>query len=81
MYLNPPKRFVPAIVGLIALLASVGVILGFEGWWRYLLAVPLLAFGWVSAKTAFLASDSEIRELTGEAPMSKNTERRFIDRL
>lgn len=59
-----PKRYVPLLIGLGALLASGWLIIGFEGWSRYLLGVPLLAFGWVSLKTAFFASDREIRKLT-----------------
>jgi len=45
-------------------------------WWD-----PLLAFGLVSLKTAVFASDQDIRELTGDASISKGAEKRFIDRL
>jgi len=41
----------------------------------------MLAFGWMSLKTAWFAADKEIRELTGEAPISKESEKRFRDRL
>lgn len=76
-----PKRFVPILTSLFTLLVSGLVFFGFEGWWRYLLAVPLLAFGWVSFKTAIFAADKEIHELTGDASMSEETKKRFGDRL
>jgi uncharacterized membrane protein len=77
----PTKRFVPAIAGSIALVAAVAILFAFHGWWRYLLVVPLLAFGWMSVKTALFASDDDIRELTGSTPLSKGAKDRFMDRL
>jgi len=38
-------------------------------------------FGWLSLKTAFFASDKEIKELTGIGPMSEETRKKLEDRI
>lgn len=75
------NRHVPLITGVVALGLAVWLVLGFSGWWRYIPSTLLLAFGWVSLKTALIASDQELKELTGTAPMSEETSKKFQDRL
>ena len=75
------NRHVPLITGIVALGLAAWFVLGFSGWWRYVLGTVLLAFGWVSLKTALFASDHELKELTGTGPMSEETRKRFQDRL
>lgn len=74
------KRLVPFIVGVLSTGLAVSIIIAFDGWWTFLVAIPLLAFGWPSIKTAFQASNEEIAELTGESEISKETAERFRDR-
>ncbi len=80
---KPParNRHVPLIMGIVALGLAAWLALGFSGWWRYIPATLLLAFGWVSLKTALFASDQELKELTGTGPMSEETRKKFQDRL
>ena len=42
------NRHVPLITGIVALGLAAWFVLGFSGWWRYVLGTVLLAFGWVS---------------------------------
>ncbi len=75
------NRHVPLITGVAAIAAAVGLTFGFSGWWRYVAGTLLLAFGWVSIKTAFFASRNELEELTGTGPMSEETRRKLQDRF
>ena len=75
------KRYVPLVVGALSTISALWVMIAFEGWWRFLIAVPLLAFGWPSIKTAFQASDAELDELTGDSELSKETAEKLKDRL
>ncbi len=75
------NRHVPFITGIVAIGLAVWFVLGFSGWWRYIPGTLLLAFGWVSLKTALFASKKELEELTGTGPMSEETRRKFEDRL
>lgn len=75
------NRHVPFITGVVALGLAAWLVLGFSGWWRYIPCALLLAFGWVSLKSALFATNQELNELTGTAPMSEKTRKRFEDRL
>ena len=75
------NRHVPAITGIVALALAAWFLFGFSGWWRYIPSTLLLAFGWVSIKTALFASSKELRELTTSEPMSEETRRKLEDRL
>jgi hypothetical protein len=75
------NRHVPIIYGVISIAAALFVILYFTGWWKFIAAAFLLMFGWPSLKTGLFASDKEVRELTGSAPMSEDTARKFEDRI
>ena len=75
------NRHVPIIYGVLSLTGALFFIFYFSGWWKYLPAALLLMFGWGSLKTGMSASDQQIHELTGDAPMSEDTERKFKDRL
>lgn len=73
------NRHVPAITGVAALMLAGWFLFGFSGWWRFIPVTFLLAFGWVSIKTAIFASRKELGELTGSAPMSEETRRKLED--
>lgn len=75
------NRHVPLIMGVVSIGIAIWLILGFSGWWRYIPATLLLMFGWPSLKTAFSASDKEIEELTGTAPVSEETRKKLEDRI
>jgi len=75
------NRHVPFITGVVALGFAVWLLLGFSGWWRYIPGTLLLAFGWVSLKTALFASNQELKELTGTGLMSEETKKKLQDRL
>jgi len=75
------NRHVPLITGVVALGFAVWLLLGFSGWWRYIPGTLLLAFGWVSLKTALFASNQELKELTGTGLMSEETKKKLQDRL
>ena len=75
------NRHVPLIMGVLALALAAWLVLGFSGWWRYIPGTLLLAFGWMSLKTALFASNQELKELTGTGPMSEETRKKFEDRL
>lgn len=75
------NRYVPFISGLITLAIAAWLIFSFEGWWKYLVGGLLLAFGWVSLKTAIFATDAEIHELTTPGSVSKKTEERLKNRI
>jgi hypothetical protein len=75
------NRYVPLIIGLLCISAAAWIFFAFSGWWRFVAAVALLAIGWPSLKTAIFASDREVRELTGSAPMSEDTRTKFRDRV
>ena len=75
------RRIVPAIWGILTLAAAGYVLTRHWGLWKYIPSIALLAFGWVSVKTAIQASDQEIDELTGQAPISEATRKNVADRL
>ena len=75
------NRHVPLITGVVAIGLAAWLVLGFSGWWRYIPGTLLLAFGWVSIKTAIFASPKELEELTGEGNVSEDTKRKLQDRL
>ena len=75
------NRRVPFICGILAISIAAWLTLSFVGWWKYLIGTFLLAFGWVSLKTAIWATDTEIMELTTPGPVSKKTEKRLSRRL
>ena len=75
------NRHVPLIMGLAALGFAIWLIVEFSGWWKYIPGAFLLMFGWASLKTALLASDKEISELTGNEPMSEETKKKFEDNV
>jgi len=75
------NRHVPLITGLVAVSLALWLILGFSSWWRYIPGTILLVYGWMSLKSALFASDKEIKELTGAGPISKDTRKKFQDRI
>jgi hypothetical protein len=75
------NRHVPLITGIVAIGLAIWIAFGFSGWWKYVVAGFLLAFGWTALKTGLFASDKEIRGLTEPGPISEETKRRFQDRL
>ena len=75
------KRLAPFVLGTISLALAIWIIIAFDGWWTFVIAVPLLAFGWPSIKTAFRGTDLEIAELTGESEMTKETADRLKRRI
>ena len=75
------NRHVPVITGVVAIGLAAWLVLGVSGWWRYIPSTLLLAFGWVSLKTALCASDQELKELTGTRPISEEVRKKFEDRL
>lgn len=75
------KRYVPAIWGVVSIGVAVWLAFSFTGWWKIIPGTLLLAFGWMSLKTAFSATDREIEELTGQAPISEKTKERLKNRL
>lgn len=75
------NRHVPLIWGVVCIGIAIWLILWFSGWWRYIPAILLFMFGWPSLKTAFFASDKEIKELTGTGPMSDETSKKCKDRI
>jgi hypothetical protein len=75
------RRLVPLITGVVIVAIAIGVVVLFDGIWTYLVGGLLLAFGWPSIRTAFLASNKEIDELTGVRPMSEDTKQKLRDRL
>jgi hypothetical protein len=68
-------------MGLGALALASYLAIGVGGIWGIAGAALLAAFGAPSLKTALFASDREIREMTGDAPLSEETKRKFEDRL
>lgn len=68
-------------MGILAIGIAVWLIVGLVAWWRFIPAVLLLMFGLPSLKTAVFASDQEIKELTGERPLSDDTRKKFDDRI
>ena len=74
-------RHVPLISGLVSLAIAFFVLFYFDGFWKYLVFGFLCVYGVVSVKTALYATDQEINELTGEAPMTTKTAQRFRDRI
>jgi hypothetical protein len=75
------NRHAPLICGVVCIGIAIWLILGFSGWWRHIPATLLFMFGWLSLKTAFFASDKEIKELTGIGPMSEETRKKLEDRI
>jgi hypothetical protein len=87
MITNPSKntqrsnRWVPLIWGIISLITIIVILVRFSGWWTYIVGGLLLAFAWVSLKTAIFASQKEIKELTEPGPVSEKTKRKYLNRL
>lgn len=75
------NRHVPIILGVLSIASALFFIFYFSGWWKFIPAALLFMFGWPSLKTGLFASSQEIAELTGEAPVSEETERKFKDRI
>ena len=75
------NRHAPFISGIFAIGIAAWLTFSFEGWWRFLIGGFLLAYGWVSLKTAIWATDAEIMELTTPGPVSRKTEERLKRRL
>ena len=75
------NRHVPFICGIVSIGLAAWLTFSFEGWWRFLIGTFLLAFGWVSLKTAIWATDTEISELTTPGPVSRKTKERFDRRF
>ena len=75
------NRHVPLIMGVISVAAAFFIVFYFSGWWKYLVGIILLPFGWISLKTGLFATDKEIEELTTSTPLSEKTKREFDDRL
>lgn len=75
------NRHVPLIMGLAALALAAYLVIEVRGLWAWVGAPLLLVFAIPSIKTALFASDQEIRELTGAAPLSEDTKRKFEDRI
>ncbi len=75
------NRHVPLILGLAAITGAGYLVFAYRGFWSVIVGGLLLAFGIVSLKTTFFASDKEVRELTGEAPIGEDTKRKLKRRL
>ena len=76
-----PNRHVPLIIGGLCVAIAIWLLVALTGWWRFIPVTLLLALGWMSLKTAFLASDQELKEMTGTGPVSDDTRKKFQDRL
>jgi hypothetical protein len=75
------NRHVPLIMGVGALALAAYLVIDVRGLWAWIGTPLLLVFAIPSIKTALFASDQEIRELTGAAPVNEETKRKFEDRL
>ena len=75
------NRHVPLIWGIACLGLAAYLFLRVRGTWTYLVGPVLIMFGVGSLRTAFSATDKEIRELTTEEPVSPDTERKLRDRF
>lgn len=75
------NRHVPVIWGLIYLAIALFIIFKFSGWLSYLIGGFLFMLSLVSLKTGLFASDKEISELTNDGPVSKETKRKFQERI
>ena len=75
------NRHVPLICGVVCIGIAIWLALGFSGWWWHIPGTLLLIFGWLSLKTAFSASDKEIKELTGQGELSEETRKNLEDRI
>lgn len=78
---NRSNRHVPIIWGLVSLIATIFIVVKFDGWWTYIVGGILLMMAFGSLKTGFFASDKEIEELTEPGPVSEETKKSFQDRL
>lgn len=74
-------RHVPLILGVASAAAAMFIIFKYDGWWTVAVGMVLLVFGIPSIRTGLFATSREIDELTGKAPVSEETTRRFQDRL
>ena len=75
------NRHVPIIIGVIAIVIAFYLVGAFSGWWRYLFGTLFFSFGCVSLKTALFASNQEVKELTGDAPLSVDTSAKLKGRI
>jgi hypothetical protein len=75
------RRYVPIVWGLLILGLGLYLAIGVGRWWSIALAAVCLMFGWASLKAGLFASGREIAELTGSAPMSEATKKKFEDRM
>ena len=76
------NRHVPLIMGVLCCGGAFAILIFYHSVYAILGACVLLLFGWPSLKTAFMASDQEIDELTNtDSPMSKETKEKFEDRI
>lgn len=75
------NRHVPLILGTFCVAGAGYLIVAHGGIWTIIIGALLLAFGIPSIKTGLFASRQELRELTGEAPLSEETKRKLEDRV
>jgi hypothetical protein len=74
------NRNVPLVWGVIGI--GGGIILSILGGVPGMIAgAVLIIFGWMSLKSAVFGSNREIEELSGERPVSRETERSLRDRF
>jgi hypothetical protein len=60
------SRFVPLTSAIVSLLIAIFCVYYFDGWWRWLIASPILVFiSWPSFKIGILSPQSEVDEMTG----------------
>lgn len=75
------SRRVPIIIGALSIAATAFIAIFFSGWWTYFVGTFLLVLGWRSLKTGLFATNKEIEELATSIPFSKETKKKFDDRL
>lgn len=73
------NRYIPAITAVVAFGLALWLATGEFGWLKLILGALLFALGWFSIKVALFASNQEISELTGSAPMSEETKSKYRD--
>jgi len=75
-------RHIPLISGVLSFTAAVALVLIVRPPWLVaILATPFLIFGVMSFRTALSASQREISELTGMAPVTEETLKKLEDRF
>ena len=75
------RRYVLIIYGLICLGIAVFTINKINSWWIDLIVGVFVLFALISFETGFFTSEKEIRELTEEGPISKDTKEKLVDRF